>query len=105
MIKVKFSNVEEFVQDLATYNQGVSKNIRCTTQYRPGLIPQMKLVSVIAACRVGDELIELEQFCGEIVGDDQQVSERAKLKQGDIYQKIEEFASVHDMEVRGGIYA
>jgi len=103
-MKVKFNNPDEFIEEMEKDGQRISRNIvRLTTMRRISeKISALHFVSVIATYRVGDEIIELDAYCGNEWTN--KADDKVWNKVKEIYDKIQKACERLNLEVRAGFY-
>jgi len=103
-MKVKFTEPEEFCEELERDKQDIDRGIvRCTIRYEPTKIsPSIRHVIAIASYPVKGQIVKLERHCGEIWGlrpeEDQKAVDRAR----EHLKRVEETCRRLNLEVRAG---
>lgn len=108
-IKVKFSAVDEFLEELVRDNGGNWINrgiVRATAQHVPSkMTPNIRLVYMVATYRRGDEIVELRRRCGDYwVGMETEDNEVTMKKYEVMKKEIEEVCDHHELDNRAGMY-
>jgi len=65
---VRFTDPREFIDELSSDKAFVARGlVRITKQYLPsGLSPTIRLVTVVAAAHVVDDIVRFEKYCGDL---------------------------------------
>lgn len=111
MATVKFTSVEEFIDELNKEFEESAKGsirelniLRLTNLFSP--IPNLgpiRSLTVVATIKVRDDIIRLNRYCGQIwdmKDTDKETYERAEA----VHKQIEEAAKKLGIEIRAGIY-
>jgi len=105
MATVRFTSVEEFIEELKKERGNIHlKIVRLTNLFSP--IPNLapiKSLTVVATVKVRDDIIRLTRYCGQIwdmEGQDKDTHERAEAAR----KRIEEAAKTLGIEIRAGIW-
>lgn len=105
MATVKFTSVEEFIEELEKERANIRlKVVRLTNLFSP--IPNLspiRSLTVVATAKVRDDIIRLNRYCGQIWDidkTDEETYERAEAA----HKRIEEAAKTLGIEIRAGIW-
>lgn len=105
MATVKFTSIEEFLEELEKEGGNIHlKIVRLTNLFSP--IPNLapiRSLTVVATVKVRDDIIRLNRYCGQIwdmEGTDKETYERAETA----HKRIEEAAKKLGIELRAGIW-
>lgn len=103
-MQVRFNDVEEFLAELEHDRERIDRGIvRVTkTLTQTAQLPIQQL-AVVATARVGDTVVRLERYCGDLWGkefpQDAETHERAEK----VMRKLEDACRGMGLEVRAGI--
>ena len=113
MLQVKFSNPEEFVEELRQEASAIEDSVvRLTTRYTPSRgNPGIEHATVVATAYVGDRggrtprLLTLERFVGDLWGENFAHVDKPTLERREaVYDAIEEVAADLHLHLRAGVY-
>jgi len=103
-MKIRFNNLDEFIKEIEKDKDKIHRGIvRLATVQKALEVSSLYAVKVIAAYRVGDEVVELEQFCGNWWREDKKegkVWDEAK----ETCEKISKTCKESGLEIRAGVY-
>lgn len=107
MTTVRFTDAKEFIEELERDRGMIERGIvRLTNHYMPSsLSPNIWHLSVIASCKVGQDLVRFQRYCGDAWGKNSEDQNRPTRDKADEVQKeIEKACQELGLEVRPGIY-
>jgi hypothetical protein len=105
MIVVRFNDPEEYLAELGHDCERIDRGIvRLTQSVNPIAQPPIRHLSVVATARVGDTVVRLECFCGELWGKEFPQDAETVASAKAVMKRIEEACQALELEVRAGIF-
>lgn len=104
MMRVRFSDVDEYLEELRKDAPLVDRKIlRLTNSFQArSFSPHIHTLTVMATARVNDSVVVLEASCGDLWG--QSVPDEETLGRADaIHSRIKQTAADLELEVRAGL--
>lgn len=101
---VKFNSPAEFVEELKADAEKVDRGIvRVTQQFASSnLSPNVRSASIVATARIGDQIIRLDRYCGDLWGMDS-ADEAVQRKLSDVMMFIDNAVTSFGLTVRPGV--
>lgn len=105
MAIVKFNAVEEFCAEIENDAQEIDRRIVRTTDVSriSSMTPNIRHILAVASYSVGEQVVRLECYCGDVWGINQEMDKKVFEKAEQIHQTVASTCEALELQNRAGV--